>query len=208
MTDSLDQCVTRKKIAGGDHWSPSLIGLYFCQFAKPSQDRKRSKELEQYGSDQDYGHIAYHPPRRMRCASGGYGGSLLAGQANVSSHFCCGILTGLILSTKDRIDTGRLHNASTHRLSRRPFAPMCGVKVNSSLSGSFDPATDNAAAGKQHRMFAARIDNRQFQIAVEWHGGYFVLPHKLSPTHRKVDHLIDQRFSPVLLFTAKNLIFA
>ena len=34
---------------------------HFCQFAKPSQNRKRSKRLEQYGSDQDYGHIAYHP---------------------------------------------------------------------------------------------------------------------------------------------------
>jgi hypothetical protein len=37
-------------------------------------------------------------PRRIRCANGGYGGSLLAGQANVSSHFSCEILTGLILS--------------------------------------------------------------------------------------------------------------
>jgi hypothetical protein len=32
--------------------------LLFCQFAKPRQDRKRSKHLEQYGSDKDYGHIA------------------------------------------------------------------------------------------------------------------------------------------------------
>ena len=86
---------------------------------------------------------------------------------------------------------------------------MCGVKVNSSLGGSFDPAADNAAAGKQYRMFAARIDNRQFQIAVEWRGGYFVLPHKLSSTHtEKFIAFIDRRFSPVLLFTAKNLIFA
>jgi hypothetical protein len=40
---------------------------------------------------------------------------------------------------------------------------MWGVKVNSSLGGSFDPAADNAAAGNQNRMLAARIDNRQFQ---------------------------------------------
>ena len=31
----------------------------------------------------------------------------------------------------------------------RPLAPMCGMKVNSSLGGSFDPAADNAAAGKR-----------------------------------------------------------
>ena len=58
-------------------------------------------------------------------------------------------------------------------------------------------------------MFAARIDNRQFQITVEWRGGYFVLPHKLSSTHtEKFIAFIDRQFSPVLLFTAKNLIFA
>ena len=85
---------------------------------------------------------------------------------------------------------------------------MCRVKVNSSLGGSFDPAADNAAAGNQNRVFAARIDNRQFQIAVEWRGGYFVLPHKFSPTHKQVHRPQDRRFSPILLSTAKNLIFA
>ena len=34
---------------------------FFYQLAKPIQDRKRSKHLEQYGSSEDYGHIANHP---------------------------------------------------------------------------------------------------------------------------------------------------
>jgi hypothetical protein len=62
---------------------------------------------------------------------------------------------------------------------------MCGAKFNSSLGGSFDPAADNATAGKQYRVFAARIDNSQFQIAVEWRDRHFVLPHKRSPTRSK-----------------------
>jgi len=41
-------------------------------------------------------------------------------------------------------------------------------EFNSSLGGSFYPTANNAAAGKQHRMFAARVDNSQFQITVEW----------------------------------------
>src|SRR5262249_50271207 len=35
-------------------------GQHFYQLAKPNEDRKRSKHLEQYGSNQDYAHIAYH----------------------------------------------------------------------------------------------------------------------------------------------------
>ncbi|MGB9353664.1 MAG: hypothetical protein WCB61_27710, partial [Pseudolabrys sp.] len=88
-----------------------------------------------------------------------------------------------------------------------PFAPMCGVKVNSSLGGSFDPASDNAAAGNQNRMFAARIDNRQFQIAVEWRGGYFVLPHKLSPTHRKVHRPHRSTVQPGLVIYGQKFDF-
>jgi len=84
---------------------------------------------------------------------------------------------------------------------------MCGVKVNSSLGGSFDPAADNAAAGKQYRMFAARIDNRQFQIAVEWRGEYFVLPHKLSPTHRKVHRPHRSTVQPGLVISGQKFAF-
>jgi len=36
----------------------------FCQLAKPSQDRKGSKHLEQWGSNQDYRYIAYHTAQR------------------------------------------------------------------------------------------------------------------------------------------------
>src|SRR4249920_55315 len=85
---------------------------------------------------------------------------------------------------------------------------MCRVKVNSSLGGSFDPAADNAAAGNQNRVFAARIDNRQFQIAVEWRDDISCCHTNFLPHINKFIALIDRRFSPVLLSTAKNLIFA
>ncbi|MFZ0650632.1 MAG: hypothetical protein WA445_21235 [Pseudolabrys sp.] len=81
------------------------------------------------------------------------------------------------------------------------------MKVNSSLGRSFDPAADNAAAGNQNRVFAARIDNRQFQIAVEWRGGYFVLPHKLSPTHRKVHRPHRSTVQPDLVIYGQKFDF-
>jgi hypothetical protein len=49
--------------------------------------------------------------------------------------------------------------------------------INPSLDVGFDPSANNAAAGKCYRMCAAVIDNRQFQIAVEWRSRY-VVPHE------------------------------
>jgi hypothetical protein len=53
-------------LGNGSHVSIPVIGQrlisnqHFCQLAKPNQDWKRSKHLEQYGGYQDYGHITYH----------------------------------------------------------------------------------------------------------------------------------------------------
>ena len=79
------------------------------------------------------------------------------------------------------------HEASPLGLVR-PYAPVCGVNFNSSLGGSFYPTANNATAGEQHRMFAARVDNSQFQITFEWRGRHFVLPHRLSPTRKSSWH--------------------
>ena len=63
----------------------------------------------------------------------------------------------------------------------RPLAPMCRPHVNPCLDSGFDPPAKNAAAGKSNRMHAARVDNRQFQIAIEWRSRYWV-PH--GPPHK------------------------
>jgi hypothetical protein len=56
---------------------------------------------------------------------------------------------------------------------------MGGAYINPSLDVGFDPSANNAAAGKRYWMCAIVIDNRQFQIAVEWRSQY-VVPHDNS----------------------------
>jgi len=55
---------------------------------------------------------------------------------------------------------------------------MRGPQVKTPLGVRLDPSTDDPAAGKTDRMRADRIDNGQFQIAIEWRARNFV-PHHL-----------------------------
>src|SRR5262249_5497431 len=101
--------------------------------------------------------------------------------------------------------SGHRRNLRMNKLKsggRRPIPPMGGAHINPSLDVGFDPSANNAAAGKRYRTCAVVIDNRQFQIAVEWRSQY-VVPHDnplnpcagLSSCHLppKIWHLIPGR---------------
>jgi hypothetical protein len=53
---------------------------------------------------------------------------------------------------------------------------MRGPQVKTPLTVRLDPSADDAPAGKTNGVGAHRIDNCQFQIAVEWRARNFV-PH-------------------------------
>ena len=85
---------------------------------------------------------------------------------------------------------------------------MCGVKVNSSLGGSFDQQLTTRRQGTKIVCSPLASTTANSKSRLNGAADISCCHTNFLPHIEKFIALIDRRFSPVLLSTAKNLIFA
>jgi hypothetical protein len=53
------------------------------------------------------------------------------------------------------------------------------MQINLPHCLSLHPTAKYATTGKNRRMYAVFVDDREFQVTIKWRGGYF-MPHKIT----------------------------